>query len=179
MENLSDKVLKKIKAEHIAPKPRWQFLLKNYFIWMLFLVSLLLGALAFCVMIYVVFTNDWDLYKYLNTSLAGNIFISIPYLWIGFLVLFVWIAYYNFKYTKSGYRRETYFVVGLSIIGSLFLGAFLHTLGAGEKIEDFVAISVPGYKKIACCSNRKDIWVQPASGLLAGEIVGIIDARKR
>ena len=36
MDNLGDKVLRKIKEEHIAPKPRWQFLLKDYFIWFLF-----------------------------------------------------------------------------------------------------------------------------------------------
>jgi hypothetical protein len=177
MDNLGDKVLRKIKEECICPKPRWQFLLKDYFIWFLFLISLFLGSLAFCVALYVLSTNDWDLYQYLHTTLVGHILISIPYIWILFLALFISIAYYNFKYTKSGYRRETYFVVGLSVVGSLFLGAFLYTLGAGEKIEDFVATSVPAYEKIACCSNRKDIWDQPASGLLAGEIVSVMDER--
>jgi len=171
MDNLGDKVLKKIKEECICPKPRWQFLLKDYFIWFLFLISLFLGSLAFCVALYVLSTNDWDLYRYLHTTLVGHILISIPYIWILFLALFISIAYYNFKYTKSGYRRETYFVVGLSVVGSLFLGAFLYTLGAGEKIEDFVAASVPVYEKIACCGARKDIWDQPAMGLLGGEIV--------
>ena len=172
MDNLGDKILKKIKEERIAPKPRWQFLLKDYFIWLMFLVSLIFGALAFCVALYVLSTNDWDLYRYLHTTLVGHILISIPYLWLGFLALFVCIAFYDFKYTKSGYRRETYFVVGLSVVGSLLLGAFLYTLGAGEKIEDFVAASVPMYEKIACCGARKDIWDQPAMGLLGGEIVG-------
>jgi len=177
MDNLGDRILQKIKEEHIAPKPRWQFLLKDYFIWFLFLIALLLGSLAFCVALYVLSSNDWDLYHYLHTTLVGHILISIPYLWIGFLALFVCIAYYNFKYTKSGYRRETYFIVGLSVVGSLFLGGFLYTLGVGEKIEDFVAASVPVYEKIACCSNRKDIWDQPANGLLAGEIVSVMDER--
>ena len=176
MDNLGDKVLRKIKEEHIAPKPRWQFLLKDYFIWFLFLIALFLGSLAFCVALYVLSSNDWDLYHYLHTTLVGHILISIPYLWLLFLALFISIAYYNFKYTKSGYRRETYFIVGLSVVGSLFLGAFLYTLGAGEKIEDFVAASVPVYEKIACCSNRKDIWDQPASGLLGGTITVVQDA---
>jgi hypothetical protein len=175
MDNLGDKILRKIKEECICPKPRWQFLLKDYFIWLLFLISLLLGSLAFCVALYVLSTNDWDLYQYLHTTLVGHILVSIPYLWIVFLIIFVFIAYHNFKYTKSGYRRETYFVVGLSVVGSLFLGTFLHTLGAGEKIEEFVSASVPMYEKIACCSNRKDIWDQPASGLLGGTIMVILD----
>jgi len=177
MDNLGDKVLRKIKEECICPKPRWQFLMKDYFIWFLFLVALLLGSLAFCVVLYVLSVNDWDLYQYLHTSLVGHILISIPYIWIIFLAIFVLIAHYNFKHTKSGYRRETYFVVGLSVAGSLFLGVFLYILGTGEKIEDFVETSVPMYEKIACCSTRKDIWVQPSRGLLAGKIVSVMDAR--
>lgn len=177
MDNLGDRVLQKIKKECICPKPRWQFLLKDYFVWFVFLISLLLGALAFCVTLYVLSTNDWDLYQYLHTTFVGHVLISIPYLWIGLLAVFVLIAHYNFKHTKSGYRRETYFVVGLSVVGSIILGTFLHTLGAGEKIEDFVVASVPEYEKITCCSARKDIWVQPANGLLAGEIVAVSDER--
>jgi len=177
MDNLGDRVLQKIKEGHIAPKPRWQFLLKDYFVWFVFLISLVIGSLAFCVSLHIFLTNDWDLYRYIHTSLVGHILISIPYLWIIFLIIFVFIAHYNFKHTKSGYRRETYFIVGLSVAGSLFLGAFLHTLGVGEKIEDFVAASVPEYEKLTCCSARKDIWVQPARGLLAGKIVSVIDER--
>jgi hypothetical protein len=177
MDNLGDKVLKKIKKDCICPKPRWQFLLKDYFIWFLFLISLLLGSFAFCVALYVLITNDWDLYQYLHTTLVGHILVSIPYFWFLFLAIFVCIAYYNFKYTKSGYRCETYFVVGLSVVGSLFLGAFLHTLGTGEKIEEFVSASIPEYEKLTCCSLRKDVWVQPGSGLLAGKIVTVMDER--
>lgn len=175
MENLSDKVLRKIKEERIAPKPRWQFLLKDYFVWFLFLVSLVLGSLAFCVTLHVFFTNDWDLYRYLHTSFIGHALISLPYIWIGFLALFLWIAHLNFKYTKGGYRRETYFVVVLSIVGSLFLGAFLHTLGVGEWIEEVTAAGLPIYEKITCCSARKDIWDQPEVGLLGGTILYTID----
>jgi hypothetical protein len=177
MDNFGDKVLQKIKKECICPKPRWQFLLKDCFVWFVFLMSLLLGSIAFCVMLHVLFTNDWDLYQYLHTSFVGHILVSIPYLWLVFLALFVFIAYYNFKYTKSGYRHETYFIVGLSIVGSMILGTFLHTLGAGEKIEDFVAESVPEYENIVCCSARKDVWVQPARGLLAGRIISVRDDR--
>lgn len=177
MDNLGDRVLRKIKKECICPKPRWQFLLKDYFVWLLFLISLIIGSLAFCVSLHIFFTNDWDLYQYLHTSFVGHILVSIPYLWLIFLAVFVLIAHYNFKHTKSGYRRETYFIVGLGVVGSLILGAFLYTLGAGEKIEDFVATSVPEYEKLTCCSARKDIWVQPTRGLLAGKIVSVLDER--
>jgi hypothetical protein len=105
--------------------------------------------------------------------LIGHILVSIPYVWLGLLAIFVLIAYYNFKYTKSGYRYETYFVVALSVVGSLLLGTFLHTLGVGERIEEKVAEKVPFYEKLVCCSARKDIWSQPQRGLLGGQIVNV------
>jgi hypothetical protein len=173
MENLGDKVLEKIKKEKICLRPRWHFLLENYFIWFFFVVSLLVGSLAFCTILYIFFTNDWDLYKYLHTSFLGHVLISIPYIWFVILLFFIWIAYYNFKCTKSGYRHETFYVVGLSIVGSLLLGAFLNTLGLGETIENAVAASLPAYENLVCCGSRKDIWDQPEVGLLGGQIVQV------
>ncbi|OGI25878.1 MAG: hypothetical protein A3J76_05080 [Candidatus Moranbacteria bacterium RBG_13_45_13] len=173
MEKLSDKIIRKIKDEKICPKPRWQFLLKDYFVWLVFLISLIVGAVAFCTALHVFFTNDWYLYQYLHTTFIGHVLISIPYVWFGVLIVFILIAYYNFKYTKSGYRHETYFVVALSVVGSLLLGTFLHTLGTGERIEEMVAASVPFYERITCCSDRKDVWDQPEYGLLGGKITNV------
>ena len=175
MGEIGNRVIEKIKEEKIEPKPRWRFLMKNYFIWTLFIVSIFIGALAFCTMLYVFFNNDWDLYKYLHTSVVGHIMLSIPYLWILFLIFFTALAYYNYKHTRDGYRHETYMILFLSIAGSALLGTFLYTLGMGESIEDLAANAVPYYEKIACCSHRKDIWDQPAVGLLGGEIVRIIN----
>jgi len=177
MNKLCDKVLCKIKEEKIAPKPRWHFLLKDYFTWIMFVISIIIGALAFCTMLYVFSNNDWDLYKYLHTSVIGHIMLSIPYIWILFLILFLALAFYNYKHTKDGYRHQAYMIMLLSIAGSALLGTFLHTLGMGEAIEDLAANAVPYYEKITCCSHRKDIWNQPAIGLLGGEIVRIIDSR--
>ncbi|MDP1845174.1 MAG: hypothetical protein Q8L09_00315 [Candidatus Moranbacteria bacterium] len=175
MGEIGKKVIEKIKEEKIAPKPRWRFLMKNYFTWAMFIVSIFIGSLAFCTMLYVFFNNDWDLYKYLHTSVVGHIMLSIPYLWILFLILFLALAFYNYKHTKDGYRHETYIILLLSIAGSVILGTFLHTLGVGEKIEDFAISSVPLYEKAACCSHRKDIWDQPTIGLLGGKIIEIKD----
>ncbi|MFA5871486.1 MAG: hypothetical protein WC858_02075 [Parcubacteria group bacterium] len=177
MSELGKKVLEKIKEEKIAPKPRWRFLLKDYFVWLLFLISLIIGAVAFCVSLHILFENDWDLYQYLHRSLAGHILISIPYIWIILLILFISVAYYNFKHTKEGYRHEAYVILGLSVIGSIILGTFLNTLGAGQEVEDVVASSIPIYESLTCCHNRTDIWDQPGNGLLGGKIIKIVDPK--
>lgn len=173
MDKLCDKVLCKIKEEKIEPKPRWQFLLKDYFVWLAFAVSVIVGGLAFCVVLSIISDNDWDIYRYLNLSPAKHVLLSLPYIWIVLIFLFLGLAFYNFKHTKSGYRRGAFLVLGLSIAGSFVLGSFFHALGWGGKIDRIFAKNVPLYQNIHCCCNRQDIWTQPEKGLLGGQIIEV------
>jgi len=177
MENkFCDKVLSKIKEEKIEPKPRWRFLLKNYCIWATFAISVIAGALAFCVILDILSDNDWDVYQYAIENPTERIFLSLPFLWILFLALFSVAAYYNCKNTRCGYRHETYYVVGLSVLGSAAVGLILQlNFGMGEKMEALVAENLPCYRKIYTRCNSRTIWLQPDKGLLGGEIVSISD----
>lgn len=173
-EKLCDKVLEKIKEEKIEPKPRWQFLLKDCFVWIAFAISVVIGAIAFCVILDAFTDNDWDVYKYAIENPLERIMISLPFIWIVVLILFLGLAYYNYKNTKSGYRHEAYVIFGLSIATGIIFGAVFHFgFGMGEKAEDFLAENLPFYNKInSHCSNR-EVWLQPEKGLLAGEILSV------
>lgn len=174
MENLGDKVLRKIKDERIAPKPRWQFLLKNYFVWAIFAFSVIVGAFSFCVILDFLADNDWDVYRYAVKNPIETIIISLPLIWIIALLFFLWLAYYNYKHTRDGYRHETYVIFGLSIVASLVLGLFFHfALGTGEKVEGYIAEKLPFYDKISSHCNNKEVWFQPEKGLLVGSIIGV------
>lgn len=175
MGKLCDKVLSRIKEEKIKPKPRWQFLLKNYFVWLAFAVSVLVGAISFCVIIFFFFSNDWDIYKYLKVNPFQHFIFSLPYLWIIVLLAFLALAYYNYKHTKSGYRCETYVILGLSILASVILGLLFHFgLGMGEKIDNHLSNNLPVYSRLHAYCNRQNIWSQPEKGLLGGKIKEII-----
>jgi len=174
MEKLSQKVLEKIKEEKIEPRPRWQFLLKNYSIWTSFVISVGIGAVAFCVTLDILTDNDWDVYRYAIENPMEKIFLSFPFLWIIALMLFLGLAYYNYKNTKGGYKYETYYIVGLSILGSVILGGIFHYyFGMGEKMEALLAENMPFYKKIYSHCKDREVWLQPEKGLLGGEIVRI------
>lgn len=170
MKKFCDKVLEKIKEEKITPKPRWQFLLKDYFVWLAFAVSVIVGGLAFCVALSITINNDWDIYHYLSLSPAKHILLSIPYIWIILIFLFLGLSFYNYKHTKGGYRHGAFVVLGLSVVGSVILGLVFNSLGMGRKIDRMFAENIPLYQNIHCCCNRKDIWSQPEKGLLAGEV---------
>jgi hypothetical protein len=174
MEKLSNKILQKIKEEKIEPKPRWQFLLKNYAFWAAFGVSVIIGGLAFCVVLGILVDNDWDIYRLAAENPGKKIFLSLPFLWILALVLFLAAAFYYCKRTKCGYRYEVYSIIGLSILGSVILGSIFHfSFGMGREMEALVAEKVPYYQKFYSPCNDRILWLQPEKGLLAGEIIKI------
>jgi hypothetical protein len=173
MDNISEKILEKIKEEKIVPKPRWQFLLKNYVIWTIFGASIIVGSLSLAVILHTTLENDWDIYRYLGKDPIIFIFISLPYFWIILLALILAADYYEYKHTKSGYRYRYYWIVLCSILVSFVLGlVFLH-LGMGKEIDEIFARNIPYYS--GTLKHKKEIWSHPEKGLLAGRIKKIID----
>ena len=78
-ENIAKKVLEQIKSKGILPKPRWRFLLKDYLIWLFFGLTIIVGSLASSIIIFMVRSNDWDLYNRLHLPFFLK---TLPYFWI-------------------------------------------------------------------------------------------------
>ncbi|MCK5767319.1 MAG: hypothetical protein KAH35_02955, partial [Candidatus Atribacteria bacterium] len=129
MKNISEEIFKKIKKENIKPKSYRYFATKNYFIWFLFGISIILGSFAFSMILFMFRQLDWDIYHYLGNSFLKTVFISLPYLWLIFLILFLGIAYYNFIHTKRGYRFRFITILVTSLIISTLLGTALYFNG--------------------------------------------------
>jgi hypothetical protein len=171
MKNLADKIADKIKKEEIKPKSKWIFLLKDYFIWSIFGFSIIIGGLAFVVIIFILTTNDWDMHRYLGSGVGIHFLTVLPRVWIGTLILFLLVAYYNYRHTKGGYRYKTYLVVLGSVAMSIVIGTGLFFMGLGNKVEQAFSNNLPYYGRFM--EHRMEMWNQPEQGLLAGEIVEI------
>lgn len=171
MENISNEVLKKIKDNHIKPKPRWYFITKNYFIWLIFGISIILGSLAFSMVLFMVRQLDWDIYRYIGNNWLETIFISLPYLWLIFFILFIWVAYYNFVHTKRGYRFKFISILLMSLVISIILGTGLYFNGFSERLENIFSEKIPYYNSLVYSCEEQ--WMQPKRGLLAGTIMEI------
>jgi hypothetical protein len=169
--DVSEKTLKTIEEEKITPQPRWHFLLKDYFIWVLFTASIIIGAMATSAILFMLTANDWDVYDYLDRTLFQYIFISLPYLWILVLAVFIIAAYYNFKYTRRGYHYEIYVIILGSVLISALLGLVLFFGGLGEGIHEIFAKQVPFYNDLVY--DKKDVWNNPAKGLLGGQFINV------
>jgi hypothetical protein len=169
--DVAEKTIKKIEEENIVPKARWHFMLKDYSIWLFFVLSVIVGAIAVSAIIFMLTTNDWDIYGNLGRSLVEHIFISMPYFWILILLVFILAAYNNFKYTRLGYRYEMYLIILGSILISLFLGLIIFLSGFGESIHNIFMEQIPFYNNLV--SDRKNVWSNPQKGLLGGQITEV------
>ena len=165
-QNFDQKLIAKIKEEKIAPKPRWHFLLKNSVIWGVGLLALLIGAASVSVMIYLFKYNDLDIWSETHSSLGETILLILPYFWLIFLGLFVFILYYNIKHTKSGYRYSMWLILVVSVFTSIILGSGLFWAGFGEKIDLVLSQEAPLYDRVI--NPRVDFWSRPDEGRLVG-----------
>ncbi|OGD67682.1 hypothetical protein A2442_03870 [Candidatus Campbellbacteria bacterium RIFOXYC2_FULL_35_25] len=168
MNKFSEKILKRIEEKHISPKPRWQFLTKDIFVWFLGAISILVGGIATSVIIFVLVNSDWESYRFLSGSLLDHIINVAPVLWVIFLAFFILGADYNFKNTKKGYRYSVSEVVGMSILVSVILGGIFYQIGLAH-ITDYELGNLIDYKRFT--EKRQGLWNHPSEGLLVGAIV--------
>lgn len=167
--DISKQVLQKIKQEKIIPEPRWKFLLKDYLVWIFFGFSILLGGLTTAVIIFLGQNSGWEIYSRGQASWAKFVLLNIPYFWLIFFILFVFVAYYNFRHTNTGYRHRFFYIMIISVVCSIILGTLSYGAGLGQKIEDVFYRRMPFYEQIM--RHRQDVWQQPGKGFLVGEII--------
>ena len=168
-KSLSEKVLALIKEKKIQRKAKWTFLLRDWVVRMFGFVSLLVGGLAFSVIMYMIRNNSWEEYSYTGDSFLQFMILSLPYFWIGFLVLFVIIADYNIRHTKKGYRYRLPVVVFASVFVSTLLGGLFYSVGMGQAIDDILSKNTPYYEQFINPSFK--IWQNPEKGLYSGVVI--------
>lgn len=173
VSNISKQVLDKIKDKKIEPKAKWQFLLKDSIVWVLFGLSIFVGALATAAAIFNIKFSDWDVYDRAPGGRSGFLLEVLPYFWVIILIMLVVTAYYNFKHTKKGYKYNIVSIILLSLVASLVLGGASYSLGLGEKMEYRATRHLPFYKGLD--QRKMDMWQRAPEGLLAGKIMKIYE----
>ena len=176
MGKMSKSVIEKIKKSDIKPIPRWQFLLKDSFLWILSIINIVLGSIGFSIIIYLIRNNDMvsDI-KLANTFFEWIIF-SLPILWILLTIFFLVISFYYFKNTEGGYRFNAAKILVLSIAISILFGFVFYTSGVAEKLNDIFGRNVPYYKHTMDVRNA--MWSRADEGFLGGTILSV-NSQKR
>jgi hypothetical protein len=169
LNDLGDRIIKTIKETHLKPKPRWHFLLKNKFIWSLGVFSLLIGATAMSVILYLLNNDNLSLHRSVGESFVAWLLLSLPYFWLIFLALFIWLLYYNIKHTSRGYRYHPILIIAGAILISIFLGSIFFALGMGKKIDSILGERAPLYDVMF--NPQIEMWSRPHHGRLSGLVI--------
>ena len=166
--NTFDKIAQKIKNENIKQTPKWQFTFKNSIIWGGFLLSILVGAIAFSVILFSIQQSDFELLVHGKHSKLESILVFLPFFWIIILLFFSIIAFYSLSNSKKAYKYSLMSLVSLSTFISILLGTLFFISGGAQKLEQSFANSIEIYNGFQ--EKKIQIWVNAEEGMLAGTI---------
>ena len=175
IKQIGEKALEIIKQKKISPRSKWQCLLFSRMAWGLSFVFVVIGSLAFSVVIYMEKNNDWDMHSHLGDSLPLFIIVTLPYFWIALLIVLVYLAFFSSKFTEKGYRYKLVTLLSLGLLASVVLGIIFHSVGFGRNIDTYLEDKVPVYHYMSI--NKAKMWTQPEKGLLAGLIISVNENR--
>jgi hypothetical protein len=171
---LAQRVLERIKDERLVPRPRWEFIAKNYFFWVLGALAAVLGALSFSATLFELqnLQNiDWRLSVATHPNFFSFFLAAAPLLWLVALVLASLWVYLNVRHTKYGYRYSLIVLALGAVLTSLVLGSVLYAVGVGGPIEESIGDRSPFYRPIL--AKERSWWSAPTQGLLGGQVVSV------
>lgn len=140
MDKLSQEIINKIEDENIQPKPRWHFLLRRSILWFFAVLSVAVGGLAVSVIIATFIDYDPSTR---TVPLVEDILQTIPFVWVIVLALFVVLAYYGIRHTKTGYRYSLFKICSAVILASILLGIILNAYDVSQNIQDYFSSKLP------------------------------------
>ncbi len=164
----SRKLIETIKEQDIRPRPRWHFTLKNTVILVGFLVSVLLGALAFSIVLFAIQQTDFNLLSHLSHSRLELFLGLLPVFWLLLLIAMLLMSMYSLRHSPRGYKYPHWRQLFYSAAFSLLLGTLFFITGGAHRLEHAFEVNVSFYESI----NQKKIafWMHPEAGQLAGQI---------
>jgi len=171
-ESFADKVLDRIEGEHVTPLSRTRFVAKDVLFWVLWVVSVLVGAMAVAASIFVLMNAGWRFYSATHANFITFLIDALPLFWLLAILLFILFAYENLRHTKHGYRFSLPLILLMSLPAILFFGICLFSIGLGKLMDDGIGRHVPFHQPVLIQQER--LWMNPERGLLAGQ-VGTID----
>lgn len=168
-KNFTQEILDNIKEHKISPRPRWQFIFKNYFIWTIGFLALFFGAVSISLIIFMLRYNEWLTYSRIGAGPIEFLLLVVPIFWILSLAIFIILVYFNFKNTKHGYRYKPLLIIFGAIIFSIILGCGFFALGMGESIDAILGRRAPLYDSLINPCLR--FWSNAEAGRLSGLVV--------
>jgi hypothetical protein len=172
--HLSEDIMRRIDDEQIAPRAKVFFVLRNTVLWILALVSVLVGALVMSAVFFSLFNADHFIFTKLGYGTGSYLLAALPLVWLVTLSLFGLSAIYEVRHTKRGYRYPIWQLLTGLVIISLVLGYILFSMGFAHIIDQKAARYLPYYESVE--NRMEEMWNHPEKGLLTGVVLGTTTA---
>lgn len=170
MEN-SDELIEKMKVRNLKLKPVWHFTLQTAFYWFLFLISVILGALAFSIILYSIQQVDFGLVTHMSHSKLEFLLGLAPFFWLISLIISLFVAMVGIRKSKKGYKFSYTKIIAYSASFSILAGTLFFIGGGGEWLDNAFSSRVSLYEGVQ--SKKIELWSKPENGHLAGIITDI------
>ena len=167
--DIKNKVFELIDKEKIRPTSKAYFSIKDKAFWSLFVLSILIGSVAFSVMIFALTSSEFDLYNITHDSVLDFMLVMTPYLWVLIFATFAIVGYENLRHTKNGYKYPLGLIIVVSLSINIAGGLTLHYFGMSKVIDEQMSFDRPLFRSIKD-SKRLD-WNQPDRGIISGEVI--------
>lgn len=164
----SERLIQTIKERQIKPAPKWQFRLKNALLWITFSIAVLLGALAFSIILFSIQQTDFNVISHLSHSGLELFLGLLPIFWIVWLIICMIIAIYSVQYSDRGYKLTLPRIIGYSSFLSILFGTIFFITGGAHQLEHAFAINILTYDSIQ--EKKIRVWTMPEAGYLCGKI---------
>lgn len=164
----SEKLIAAIIEQNIRPRPKWRFSLRDSLTSGAFLLAVLLGALAFSVVLFAIQQTDFSVISHLSHSGLELFLGLLPIFWIILLITALATAMYGIRNSSKGYKFTLARQMGYSAALSILLGALFFITGGAQRLEEAFSINVSLYESIQ--EKKMKLWMMPADGRLAGQI---------
>jgi len=167
---LRECIFKRIEDEQVCPRSRMFFHSRECFVWTLWFLSIVVGALAVAVSLFVMTHRQYALYEATHDNYLTYFVEVLPYLWLIVFGSMAFFAVYNLKHTKRGYRYPVSYILLSSVILSFAGGSALQFFGLGYTFDYILGERMHLYASQA--KIERQLWQAPNDGRLLGRQVG-------
>ena len=144
----SDTLISKMKNQNLKPIPKWRFNLKGAVIWSSLLVSVILGGLAFSVVLFSIQQLGFDLISHMSHSKIEFLLGLLPFLWIILLIVFLIIGMISIKNSWKGYKFSPSKLLIINTAFSILLGTLFFIGGGAQLLENTFAVEIEFYESV-------------------------------
>lgn len=162
-------VLSRIELESITPTARIRFTLSEWWIWLTWAGTVVFGSAALAIFGYVALSANYALYEATHTNFFTFVIAVMPYVWIILFACMTYVAVYELKKTKRGYRYSTQFILGSSVLCTVLGAMLLHGFGVGYLLDQKLGQQLSIYMSMEKMEQK--MWQMPEDGRLTGRLL--------